>query len=862
MALAENRTDDAVVSFNIPQQRADFALTEFASQAGRSFIFPFDAARAITANRLVGKFQIVEGLQRLLIGTGLKIKVGDQGQLSVSSTTQRIGEIETVKKPQSGTAKFLAAVLSIFSVTGAQSQNLAEDSVPLIEEIVVTASKREVSLQETSLSISALTEFELGRQGIENYEDFARQVPGVILTGSKNFQKFTIRGISTNSTSASNGEQKPVAVYINEIPVSTFNIVTPDVRLFDVQRVEVLRGPQGTAFGSGSMAGSVRIITNGPDVEEFDAAVRVDVGSISGGGVRQRYSGMANLPLIEDELALRVVGYARDEEGYVDNIGSYGFPGEKNGSTSKEWGIRASVLWEPTDQLSATLSVMHDDIESEGSELSNPAINDKRATFFSEFSRVESTNVNATLEYSLPWAQLVSSTSYARAETDWAVDLDGVLTGLLPLGFGALAEQDAFVQELRLVSTIEGNIEWLGGLFYLERESKVTQATFTSQAFLDQLGVDVSGLFQVPAPGAIIGDGVRKPFNREAAVFGELTYHISDRLSVTAGLRHTRYKFSDKTDGGHRSNAIPLIFGALFGAGGGVATSIPTNQLSGTTGNESVTTTRLSLDWQARENMHLYFTAAEGFRRAHPNIAANVTSIVDPNDPTIIPLAARSDSLWNYEIGAKTQWFDGRAQANVAVYFVVWDDIQLAAGRASDSAPYTTNGGDVESKGLEAEFLVWPSENFQFGLNLTVAESKIVKLSQEDAVISGAVEGSHLASPEFQISGFAQYIWPLNNNSSIYARVDVQHLGDYPNTLPNTAGSPIQAPNPSFSYTSAYENVNAQLGWETANITVVLYAENLLDNDDTVYINPTNFSAHSRGTLRPFTVGLRADWNF
>ena len=278
------------------------------------------------------------------------------------------------------------------------------------------------------------------------------------------------------------------------------------------------------------------------------------------------------------------------------------------------------------------------------------------------------------------------------------------------------------------------------------------------------------------------------------------------------------------------------------------------------TGSEDAVTTKLVLTWQPRDNALYYLMAAEGFRRDHPNSGAGLPSVIDPNDPTIIPVVASSDSLWNYEFGMKKDWLDGRLQTNIAAYFIVWDDIQISATRTSESLPFTSNAGDAETMGIEAEILAWPTEALQLGFNITIADSEIVALADLDAITSGDVKGGSLAAPDFQASGFAQYYWDLNNGQDIYARMDIQYIGDYSNGQPNVPGSPTQALNPNFEKIQAYSNVNAQLGWESDRMTVALYGENILNNDDYRTINPANSTKHRYRTLRPRTFGVRLDW--
>ena len=857
--------------FNIPQQAVHTALTEFAEQADLTLVFPDEVVRKKSANALIGKYMLQEGIDILLAGTGLTPRFSNHIVLSISADQQLTNKGNTMnmqKKAPLLKRLGTAIATAIFATSGAGAiaadDATADSNEAVIEEIVVTATKRDTSLQDTAIAITAFTTQDLYRQGIENFDDFARQTPGVNLTGPRNFQKFTIRGIQTVTSLSSVGDQKPVAVYYDEVPVSTFSVFTPDLRLYDVERVEVLRGPQGTSFGSGSLSGAARVITKKANLDGFDASVRLDGGSTAHGGIRQRYSGMVNVP-VSDSAALRVVGYVRDQEGYIDNVGAFGQPGVEDHNDSEEWGARASLRWEPNDRSALTFSIMHDDIDAATLlDTTQPALgNLKAAGHETEGVWLENDHVNLNFEYDLPWAQLVSSTTWAMSEHYWDIDLDAIFTDVFPFHYNETQDQDAFVQELRLVSSHGGNVEWLAGLFYLNRQTDFLGSLYTSRAFLDSEGIDYSGLPNPPPLAGVSMDiNVRDVENEEAAIFAELTYHFTETLSLTAGVRYTKLEYTDVVSAeGNTTDVIPLS----LGGSGGVATSTPDAPALAATGKQSKTTTKFSINWQPNDDQTFYFTAAQGFRRGHPNANAFLNggvSIVDPTDPTIIPLAGDSDELWNYELGAKTRWLDGRLRAYVAAYFIDWADIQVGLTRASDGSPYTGNSGDVESTGIEAELLYWPTANLQLGLNLTFASSEIVSVTQTQAIESGAVKGSPLAAPERQVSAFAQYTYPLGNGGAIYVRVDVQHVDEYPNTLPNVPGSPTQDPNANFQYTDAYENVNLQIGWETAKYALALYGENVFDNDDFVYINPDSFSLNRFRTLRPRTIGLRADWYF
>ena len=728
-----------------------------------------------------------------------------------------------------------------------------------LDQVVVTATRRETTLQDTPLSITAIQTDDLYRQGIENFDDFARQIPGVVLTGDRNFAKFNIRGIETSATTSGIGNQRSVTVYFDEVPLSSSSVVTPDLRLYDVERVEILRGPQGTSFGSGSLSGAVRVLPKKASTEGYEASLRADVAQTDGGGVRQRYNGMVNMP-ITDDLAVRAVGYFVKDEGYVDTLAASPFVPIGDAPASQEWGGRVSLAWTPTDRLSTTFTYMRDDIEGPGGATQQLALGkNKRATIVQDLPVIKSDIYNLVIDYDFDGATLVSSTTYAETSTDWTVDLDAIFGGLIPFGYGEAQDHEVSVQEIRLVSDGDKKLDWLVGAYYFNRSSDVAGASYIPAQFVQAVGIDASNIPLIHSPGVNVDGNIRAFQNTERALFGELSYDLTETLSATFGIRYTEFESEDGiSDQGFVTDVLPLIFGGA----GGTASAFPDQPIAISTGSRNATTTRFVLNWQPNDDQTFYVSASEGFRRPHPNYVALTPNTVDPTDPTLIPELAESDSLWNYEVGAKTSWFDGRFRANVAAYFIDWSDIQLTATRASDAVPYATNGGDVESMGLEAELLFYPTDGLELGSNFTFANAEVVSISEEDSIASGLIKGAPLVMPEVQISGFAQKTWQLGNDRSVFARLDAQYVGSSPNAPPNLPGVIPRTANPNFAETDAYTNVNLQLGWQTDNLSIILYGENILNNDDFTFINPDLFSSSRFLTLRPRTVGVRLGWEY
>lgn len=440
-----------------------------------------------------------------------------------------------------------------------------ETETARLDEIIVTATKRVVSLQDVPQSITSVSGKALSEQGIENYEDLTRTVPGIISTGGSNFNKFVVRGIQTSNGTSSSGEQKLVTIYLDDLPLTSFSVLTPDIRPYDIERIEVLRGPQGTLYGSGSLAGAIRYITKKADASGFDSSLEVDIGVTEGGAERKRLSGMVNIPLVDDKLAARVVGYLRKEDGWVNSLS-----GAEDINTADDWGVRGSLRWTPNDKFAATLMVTSDHNEVGDSSLYDPAlgINVSNRDFPFKLD-VDVTSFNVALEYDFGWAQLTSSTVFAAADTEWNLDLDGILTNVLPYYLQETLKTDTIVEELRLVSSHGGKFDWVAGAYYLDQKTDYLDVFNMPVAFLSGLGI--TGLTLGESPNADVTNDIRYKKNYEAALFGEVNYHITDTLTVTGGLRVSQYEFVDEGRGlGFSTPGLfPAIFGAFAGLGGG-----------------------------------------------------------------------------------------------------------------------------------------------------------------------------------------------------------------------------------------------------------------------------------------------------
>lgn len=739
-------------------------------------------------------------------------------------------------------------IFSFIDPSIAQETNRPADengSNNAIEEIVVTATRRTMRLQDVPLSITAFTQDQLDLKGIVDYQGLAFNTPGAILNrASANFNNFSVRGIATNGYNAN--LQSTVAIYIDELPISANgNSTILDPNLFDVERIEFLRGPQGTLFGSNSLAGAVRIINKNPDLDEFDSAVAVDYGVTDSDSFRQRYNAMVNLPLSEDKLALRIVGFYRDEDGYVDNIGT----GIKNSNSLVDWGGRAILLWQPTDKFYSRLMYMREDSKPADSSLVAPQLGDKvrlsdRPDRFQSFLDT----FNLTMGYDFGGAELTSSSTFASYDQDFVVDLAGTFAQALPFALDAFAYDDIFVEEARLVSNSGGKFEWVLGGYYNYKRRDVDYNYRSTQEYLDAHGI--TGL----------ADEYYSRFwsyfvTHEKAAFGSLSYHMSDNFWVTGGIRYTKSDvqgFYYTKPGAFTSNYLTL---ALFGLSGPV-TITPYSRIDGPKVDESGPSYDFSISYSPKDDMTAYATYSTGFRTPAGNARAGQVSALDPND-IVIPFGADSDDLKNYEAGLKGTFAGGKLTANLAIYLIDWSNIQVQVNRVSDSAQFATNIGAARSKGFEFEISASLTPNLLLGMNGSLNDSKVTELTDEEAAISGAVKGAQLAFPKLQGSMFLKYDFGLWSNREGFFTANALYVDAYPNMFPNTPGQP-GVPVATYDENESYSVVNLSLGAKlNDSLTLTGYVENVFDNDSYNYVHPEAFIESRYGIPRPRTVGLR-----
>lgn len=741
---------------------------------------------------------------------------------------------------------FVGALLGALSASAAHAQ--AE-----LEEIVVTATKRASSIQEVPFSINAQTADDIQRAGATNLEDVSRNVAGLAIQNLGPGQsQVAIRGVSAGQIVRDQpGVKEQVGVYLDESVIS-LSLFTPDLDLYDLSRVETLRGPQGTLFGSGSVGGTIRYITNQPDMENQQSSVEFDLNSVSDGEIGGHLKGMINTPFADGNAAFRGVVYHTEYPGYIDAFGPGGGDDVNSGSRS---GGRFAISFAPTDNLTITPRVVIQNIETEGNNRSE-VFNFLGAAAGVQFGERQqyllrreafeddTTIADLTIEANLGSVDLTSVTSYSDREILVSRDASALTHSVSEdLGFDPAAntipsnlrdttELSQLTQELRLSSSGDNLFDWLVGVFYSDTERDYDQRLPTPgyDAFTDlALGAGTSD--QVSN-----GFGADSPFNsvlpydlEQTAVFGEINYNATDRLSLTLGGRFYDYE-----------ETRTITSGGLFANGdSGVVNTTSADGFN----------SRVLLSYAANDNITWNAQVSEGFRLGGVNDPLNA-NLCSPGDRDIFGgfQDYEDESLTNYELGVKAAY--SAFQFNAAVFYADIKDLQVTLDAGTCSSRISFNVPEAHASGVELEMKARPTDNWDFSVAASVLEAEFdtTVIDANGSVLGGVADGNRLASvPEFSAAATATYSLPtnlFNNDGDLYFSTVFQHVGDRI-TQPGdqVAGAGVFNHGLTFGQLTgsevsridlelpSYEIVNFNVGFQTENWSAVLYVNNVFDEN-------------------------------
>ena len=728
---------------------------------------------------------------------------------------------------------------------------------------MVTASKRgEQNLQDMPMAITALTEAKLEIIGADDMLDYLGLAPGisyrlVSATGSRDDirggRRLNIRGIESGPDGI-----PTTAFYLDDTPVPVM-----DPKLFDVARVEVLRGPQGTLYGANSMGGTVRIVTNKPEINRFNYKIDSTVGFTPEGGEIAHFNGMLNVPVIEDKLALRGVLFNRTEGGFIDIVEDPEFYTDAVGHSRSNldqndelaYGARVALRWTPTDKLTITPSVFYQNIEIDGTPEYEPQIGDllhrdchscgadvSPAPQPTGEKRIAERQTNDFYLYSLEIGydindnmSLSSATSIFNSKM-WSVDdfsKGFVRWGLPsdPYGVGLQdIRTDRFTQEIRITSSGD-KISWIAGLFYMDEHRDFFQDlpnTGHQWCTVDLCGADL-GLTDS------LFTGVEKHDDKSTAVFGEVTYAPNEQWEITAGLRY----FTD-------DQKQHIEFDGFFNGGYAL--------VEGVASGDSFSP-KLQAAYHPTEDTMFYGLVAKGFLPGGPT---NLIPTTCNDDLLLLGLSEPksqydSDTLWNYEGGVKTSLMNDRLTVNATAFFMDWTDLQNGV-RLSCGFGFVGNVGAAESMGAEIEFSAYPSENLNFSGSFGYTDATYTEDSEETGVTAGQ---RIVNTPRMTASLLGQYLFPVADGYQGYIQGNYQWTDDI---YDPDAGRGIPT-------RDAFGTVGLRFGVQHENWEVVVFVDNLTDERGMLfysinqYPDTLPFIADTVGVIRPRTYGITLRWN-
>jgi iron complex outermembrane recepter protein len=661
------------------------------------------------------------------------------------------------------------------------------------DTIVVTAQKREQDLIDVPQSVSVVSGATLERQQAVTFQDYAKLVPGLQLEQSNPGEaRIVLRGINTG------GVASTVSTYIDETPFGSSSgqnngaILAGEFDTFDISRIEVLRGPQGTLYGASSLGGVVKFVTNLPSTKALEGRARATLETTDGGELSYMGQAMLNVPL-SDKIAVRGSGFYRSYGGYIDSIGTGGSDRAENINGSKSYGGRVSALFVPTETLSVRLSAVLQDFDSDGASVvdADPATlaplygGRTQSQFVPEFTKVKYRLYNGTVNFDLGGAELLSSTSYAVQDVRLRDDLTTAYGAALgvpsDIGMAQMTNLTKWTQELRLQSSASTTFEWLIGGYYTHEKGGIFQ----------RIDLFTPGTLTVDPAMPQVADIFTTSTYEEYAGFGNATVHLGPRFDLTLGGRYSHNEqYADQ--GGTGLLAPPALESRS---------------------SENVFTWSGAAKYSLSDNASIYARVAKGFRPGGPNL-------LPPGVPAGTPLSYKSDSLISYEVGVKAQTADNSFSIDAAAFRIDWTDIQLFT--VINGFGLNANGGKAKSEGFEFTATMRPTRGFVVSLNGAYTRARLTNDTDPNV---GGLAGDRLPfTPEFNWNANADYTWGLGGETEAFVGASLRSLSKQRANFDAGFGAAYGLDRPTVP---AYEVIDLRAGVDFGAVSVDIFAKNL-----------------------------------
>jgi iron complex outermembrane receptor protein len=822
----------AVLSTPIGSQPLAAALVEFTHQTGLHLIYVSQLAAKRQSHDAPAGLSPADTLTLLLQGTGLNFQF-------LNPNTVRIFEPAAV------------APASRSSATDVPEPRAGPPThrIDALEEVIVTATRREERASDVPISMEVWSQEAITAWGAKNTADIAALTPGV------QFDYYPERPFQTNiAMRGLNGRDgTAIGIYIDDVPIPApsawgASIYRSFPLLFDLDRVEVLRGPQGTLFGQGAMGGAVRFITQQPDLTEYSGVTSAEAAETERGGMSYESGAAFGGPLDPGSVGFRVAGWRRADGGFIDRVDPFtGATVDANANRSVSEVFRGALLFAPSDTLRIVPSLMYQsesvhDTSSFYTYLSDPGAGIlKNGKLLAQPGDDEFALASLKITATFATTELTALTAYFHRTTSELEDFTNIPIWNNPMGPEyPLDYNDAiptehnlsetsFSEEVRLSSAISNSrFTWLGGAFYSDERHRETD----------------NAVARDPTVGAMVdGNNGVGGSETEIAAFGQVALRFAQQYTATAGLRVARYE--------HDGN---------FEAGGPLNVGVPTPFVAAS--RDTAVVPRFGLEYRPDEEQLFYASIAEGYRPGGLNAPLSSACGVPEAGPY------RADSLWSYELGGKNRFFSGRLQLNTSLFYASWRNTQLPlVTPAPQECTYTTNAGGAMSRGFELEAQGLLTEYLKTNLSLAYQDARYtqtVRVGSLLIVANGDVIGTlPLVPSPWNLRASLDYARPLGSGLTGYARADEEihshNPGPFYSQHPDDAFyAPGRVANPATNLLSA----RAGLKW--SRVDIGLYVNNLLDSQPTLLRrnNSREDTLIYATTFRPRTIGLRGSVQF
>ena len=728
---------------------------------------------------------------------------------------------------------------------------LSDNSV-MLQEITVTATRRAEGLNKVPVNITAYTPEQMDDQGVRQIDDIARLTPDLQFShtsgaAGNNSSNISIRGVASDVGAATTG------VYIDDTPIQMRNVgywnANAFPQVFDLERVEVLRGPQGTLFGAGAEGGAVRFITPEPGLEHYSGYLRSELADTVGGDPSYEFGGAVGGPIIDDKVGFRLSAWGRNDGGYVNRVSpDTGAMVDSKSNYQDSFVGRAALAIKPIESLKITASLLYQDVALHDRDQYWSTLSDPSSQQFNQASRLRQPTRDSfylpalKLEYDMPGMSFISNTSYFYhkdyADLDYTTYFAGIFNGdplqFLPGDAPSAAyiynRQNSFTEEARLQSNDkDALIDWTAGFFYADSTQNDTDLTVNGQASYTSVYGSTFSFTQYTYAR-----------DKQIAGYGDVDFKVTNAFKVSAGVRVSNDKFYFSQSAAFSGFAQPIV--------------------AGTQSNTPVTP-KFGLSYQLNADNFLYATAAKGFRQGGVNAGVNPSlcgTDLSALGLTNTPTTYTPDSLWSYEIGAKDSLFGGRLGLDSSAYVLKWKSIQQSIRLPTCGFSFVDNLGQATGIGgdISARFKI--TSNLLAGIN-----AGYVSLTYDQTLLEGAnavlvEKGDTIGGPPFHSSAWTLYKFNVFDRQAFY-RIDYTYQNGYP-----VVDSRTFAYDPTLPQPGPLKSLSMRLGMYVGNWEFSAFGNNITNNE-----SPTAISHDIPGAVpyyltsyRPPTFGITAEYRF